>query len=111
MMRQVSCPVRRGAGRKGRKDLARSLPSFKVLGVLFLRTLRRKLPELELALTGQFTAHHGRLIQGALELIDLLERQITELDGSIGELVAPWQSPIAQLDTIPGLHETAARAI
>jgi hypothetical protein len=28
MMRQVSCPVRRGAGRKGRKDLARSLPNF-----------------------------------------------------------------------------------
>ena len=37
MMRQVSCPVRRGAGRKGRKDLARSLLNFKVLGVLFLR--------------------------------------------------------------------------
>jgi hypothetical protein len=36
MMRQVSSPVRRGAGRKGRKDLARSLPSFKVLRVLFL---------------------------------------------------------------------------
>jgi hypothetical protein len=35
-MRQVSSPVRRGAGRKGRKDLARSLPGFKVLGVLFL---------------------------------------------------------------------------
>ena len=35
-MRQVSRPVRRGAGRKGRKDLARSLPGFKVLGVLFL---------------------------------------------------------------------------
>ena len=36
MMRQVSSPVRRGAGRKGRKDLARSLPGFKVLEVLFL---------------------------------------------------------------------------
>src|SRR5438445_13070950 len=36
MMRQVSCPVRRGAGRKGRQDLARSLPGFKVLEVLFL---------------------------------------------------------------------------
>ena len=36
MMRQVSCPVRRGPGRKGRKDLARSLPSSHVLGVLFL---------------------------------------------------------------------------
>ena len=37
MMRQVSSPVRWGAGRKGREDLARSLPGIKVLGVLFLR--------------------------------------------------------------------------
>ena len=36
MMRQVSSPVRRGAGRKGRKDLARSLPNCNVLEVLFL---------------------------------------------------------------------------
>ena len=36
MMRQVSCPVRRGAGRKGRKDLARSLPSFHVTLLLSL---------------------------------------------------------------------------
>src|SRR5215510_14474661 len=36
MMRHVSSPVQRGAGRKGRKDLARSLPSFKVLEVHFL---------------------------------------------------------------------------
>jgi transposase len=81
------------------------------LATLALGTLRRKLPALELALTGQFTAHHGRLIQGALELIDLLERQITDLDGAIGELVAPLHPQITQLDTIPGLHETAARAI
>ena len=39
MMRQVSSPVRRGAGRKGRKDLARSLPNFEVLRVLFLGTV------------------------------------------------------------------------
>jgi hypothetical protein len=36
MMRQVSCPVRRGAGRKGRKDLARSLPSFHATGLWWL---------------------------------------------------------------------------
>jgi hypothetical protein len=34
--RARSRPYRRGAGRKGRKDLARSLPSFKVLEVLCL---------------------------------------------------------------------------
>jgi len=47
----------------------------------------------------------------ALERIDLLERQIAELDGYIGELVAPLQLQIAQLETIPGLHETAARDV
>ena len=36
MMRQVSCPVRRGAGRKGRKDLARSLPNFQAIGLRLL---------------------------------------------------------------------------
>ena len=36
MMRQVSSPVRRRAGRKGHTDLARSLSYFKVLEVLFL---------------------------------------------------------------------------
>jgi transposase len=81
------------------------------LATLALGTLRRKVPELELALTGQFTEHHGWLIQGALELIDLLERQIAELDAHIGELVAPLEPQIAQLDTIPGLNVTAARAV
>jgi hypothetical protein len=38
-------------------------------------------------LTGQFTAHHGRIIALTLELIDLLERQIAELDEQIGVLV------------------------
>jgi transposase len=81
------------------------------LATLALGTLRRKVPELELALTGQFTEHHGWLIQGALELIDLLERQIAELDAHIGALVAPLEPQIAQLDTIPGLNVTAAREV
>jgi transposase len=66
---------------------------------------------LELALAGQFTAHHARLIQGALELIDLLDRQSAELDQQIGELVQPLRLQITQLDSIPGVDETAARGI
>jgi hypothetical protein len=55
MMRQVSCPVRRGAGRKGRKDLARSLPSFQGLGVLFLGEVSSAfLPSLKACETHQF---------------------------------------------------------
>jgi hypothetical protein len=50
---------------------------------LALGTLRRKRPQLELALTGQFTEHHGRLIQGELEVMELLERQVAALDEQI----------------------------
>ena len=55
MMRQVSCPIRRGAGRKGRKDLARSLPSFQGLGVLFLGAVSSAfLPSKQACWTHQF---------------------------------------------------------
>ena len=76
-----------------------------------LGRLRRKLPELELALTGQFTDHHGRLIALSLELIDLLERQIATLDEQIRLLVEPLLPQIEQLDSIPGVDAIAARDI
>jgi hypothetical protein len=46
---------------------------------------------LELALTGQCTAHHGTLLALLLELIEVLDRQIATLDQQIGTLVAPLQ--------------------
>lgn len=101
-------------GKSGRRMLAALIGGERdphTLAALALGTLRRKLPQLELALTGQFTAHHARIIQGALELIDLLERQIAELDQQIGECIAPLQPQVAQLDSIPGVNEIAARDI
>src|SRR5262249_46468438 len=82
-----------------------------VLASLAHGTLKRKRPQLELALTGQFTAHHGTLLALLLELIAVLDRQIATLDQQIGELVAPLQVQIAQLDSIPGVDITAARDI
>jgi len=73
--------------------------------------LKHKRPQLELALTGQFTAHHGTLLALLLELIEVLDRQIATLDQQIGALVAPLQAQIAQLDSIPGVDITAARDI
>jgi len=73
--------------------------------------LKHKRPQLELALTGQFTAPHGILLALLLELIEMLDRQMATLDQQIGELVAPLQVQIAQLDSIPGVDITAARDI
>ena len=99
-------------GKSGRQMLAALIAGErdpKRLSALALGRLRHKLPQLELALAGQFTVHHGRLIQGALDLIALLEQQIADLDQHIGELVAPLQPQLAQLDSIPGVDRIAAR--
>jgi transposase len=101
-------------GRSGRRMLAALVAGErdpKALAALALGVLRRKQPQLELALSGQFTAHHAWLIQGALELIDLLDRQLTDLDQRIGELMAPLAPQAEQLTSIPGVEATAARAI
>jgi len=82
-----------------------------VLASLALGSLKRKRPQLELALTGQCTAHHGTLLGLLLELIEMLDRQIATLDQQIGVLVAPLQAQIAPLDSIPGVDIIAARDI
>ncbi len=43
-----------------------------------------------------------------MNLIDLVEEQLAELDARIGELIAPLQPQIEQLDSIPGVDVTAA---
>ena len=73
--------------------------------------MKHKRPQLALALTGQFTTHHGTLLALLLELIAVLDRQIATLDQQIGVLVAPLHAQIAQLDSIPGVDITAARDI
>jgi transposase len=101
-------------GKSGRRMLAALITGErdpKTLAALALGVLRRKLPQLELALTGQFTAHHAWLIQGALDLIDLMDRQIGDLDQHIGELMTPLAPQMEQLTSIPGVETTAARAI
>jgi len=101
-------------GRSGRQMLAALLAGErdpKTLAALALGVLRRKPPQLELALTGQCTEHHAWLIHGALERIDLLDRQMTDRDQHSGELMAPWAPPLEQLTSSPGVEATAARAI
>jgi transposase len=101
-------------GASGRRMLAALIAGERDphrLAALALGRLRRKLPALTLALAGQFTTHHAKMIEASLELIDLLERQIADLDQQVRELVVPLQPQLTQLDSIPGVDATAARAI
>jgi transposase len=63
------------------------------------------------ALTGQFTAPHARLMQGALERIDLLDRHMADRNPQIGDLVAPLTTQMEPLTRLPGVETTAARVM
>jgi transposase len=101
-------------GVSGRRMLAALIAGERdpnVLAALAKGRLRRKLSQLEVELTGQFTPHHARLIQGALDLIDLLDQQIADLNQQIGDLVAPLATQMEQLTSLPSVETTAARVI
>ena len=81
------------------------------LSAMALGTLRGKIPQLEVALEGQCTEHHATLITGALELVDVLGRQIAEMAQHLQALLSEMTPQLEQLDGIPGVSEITARDI
>lgn len=73
--------------------------------------LRRKIPQLEIALEGSFTAHHGLLIRINLETVDLMNLHIAEVEKQVAQAVEPVRPLLDLLVTIPGVDETTARTI
>ncbi|WP_242419915.1 transposase, partial [Frankia sp. CpI1-P] len=73
--------------------------------------LRRRIPELEEALTGSFTEHHAYLLGRMLARIDAATADIDELDTKIETAVAPYADLAARLDEIPGIGPDSARVL
>jgi transposase len=69
---------------------------------------RRQSPPLEGALEGQLTAHHARLMAGALELVDGLGRQMAELAQQLQALLSEMAPQLEPLDSMPGVNEMTA---
>jgi transposase len=73
--------------------------------------MRRKIPELEQALTGHFDTHHTQLARSILRRLDLVEQALAELDQLLVEACRPWERQIELLQTIPGVGEKVAQVI
>jgi transposase len=73
--------------------------------------LRKKLSELEQALTGQMRSHHRFMVARQLGHIDSLDELIAEVDAEIEERMRPFDEEIQLLDTIPGINRLAAQGI
>ncbi len=64
-----------------------------VLAQLARGSMRRKIPDVQEALRGLFTDHHGRILAMMLDNVDRLTAQITALDATIEEVIAPDPAP------------------
>jgi transposase len=90
-----------------------------VLAEMALGRLRKKIPELRLAMRGRFRDHHGLIIGICLDHLAHLEQAIATLDARIDELMATtadedgvsYEQARDRLDTITGVGPRAAEVI
>lgn len=63
------------------------------------------------ALRGRVTPHHRFMLRLHLQQSDALEEAIGQIEGRIGEVIAPFRAAVELLITIPGVSHTVARVI
>jgi transposase len=73
--------------------------------------LRKKIPELQLALEGKLEEHHRFLLQLQLQRLDAAEKDLVALEQRIRQKLEPYTAQLALLDEIPGVDWTLAAVI
>jgi len=74
--------------------------------------MKKKIPDLEMALEGKVTDHHRFMLQRLLGQVDFLEQEIREVSARIEEVVSPsFQKAVARIDEVPGINRVTAEAI
>ncbi len=82
-----------------------------VLAQLARGKMRAKHDLLVQALQGQFKPHHRVLISEQLGHIDTLDEEIARLSAAIAQRLCPYEVPLKQLETIPGIKRRLAEVI
>ena len=80
---------------------------------LALGMLRRKIPQLQAALThrGSLGDHHRFMLKQQLEQVEHLERQIEAYEQRIEQVMGAKGEQLAKIDLVPGINRRAAQAI
>src|SRR6266478_5079546 len=73
--------------------------------------LRKKIPELELALEGKLEQHHRFLLELQLQPLGAAEKDLAALEQRIRQMLEPYAAKLALLDEIPGVDWTLAAVI
>lgn len=107
----VATDVLGATGRAILRKLVAGVTNPEVLADEARGRLKTKRPELIEALRGRVTEHHRFLLKLHLDTIELLERQIDEIDERLAGALTPFRSAVEQLNSIPGVGELSAEII
>jgi transposase len=99
------------SGRRILRAMAKGETNAETLAALGDPKLKCGKPILVDALTGSMGAIHCRLLTQQLERIDLIDRQIEELNNQVATQLRTYQSAIARLIEVPGIGPEAAQEI
>jgi transposase len=82
-----------------------------VLAELAKGTLRKKIPQLQLALEGNLSEHHRFLLQQWLDMLDFLDHKIALLEEQIVEQSRPFEATVVAWMQVPGLRRINAYSL
>lgn len=111
---KLDCVATDILGASGRAMLAALIEGTtdpEVLAELAKGRLRAKIPALREALEGRFDHLHSVWIGAILAHVDFLDEQIASLNQAIEEQIAPFESAVELLCSIPGVQRRSAEVI
>ena len=99
------------SGRRMLKAIIAGQTDAKKLAALGSERLSASRETLAEALHGKVTAHHRFLLKQHLQMIEQLEKTVSEFEAQIEAALEPFRTAVEHLKTIPGVSATAAPVI
>jgi len=91
--------------------LAEGRDTAQEMAQLAKKQLRKKIPELQLALEGKMEEHHRFLLSVQLHRLAAVEKDLAIVEQRIEEKLKPYAAEVTLLDEIPGVDTALAGAI
>ena len=104
----VATDVLGASGRTMLQAIAAGEDDPEKLAQMARKGLRKKLPQLRLALQGRIRDHHRFLLRQLLEELRFTEEKINELDERIQQCMLPHHHAISLWTSMPGIRTTTA---
>jgi transposase len=107
----VASDVVGASGRAMLEAIVKGETDAQKLADLAKGTLRRKIPELKLALEGNITDHHRFMLRQWLDMLDFIDRKIAVLEEQIVEKSRPFEAMVQTWMQVPGLRRINAYSL